>query len=470
MDAGYVTPPGGPEPPWGHCLNWLFFFFVCLNGFALVFAMAAIVCATLGPLILMLREDRMWRKQIVNVGLGHLVVSLLSLLAAFTLAGCILAGLDARPCDTVRCSEGGIPCSLFTLVNKTDTSVQRQPLWVPRRLAPELVRLNVGTFGNVAHDAVTCQDYSYVASFPGVARHYPKHVLAEAWGTLVEGDKAQDAAQNVVKQPCLAVLSESVFSNQSLVPNTYRSASMGHEDTIPNPYGMWCTTNSPPVDLGWLPLKLQHAAQLTGLGLPELTAGHPLNGSGYTVEGADPCPHSAAYDKIANAMLPNGIPAVPLLAGVDNPWRDNGFVNVSQLDNNQVHLIVCTYAAHMGYNMKGALRCHDSAGRFAGQTLGPLASAHYMPALMYQCSAIQNGVLCDFATDPPLAVDGSGQHLTYKRLTELGGFYDAKYYNSPKDTLIYPAVIAMGAVAVFANLGTLVYFACKPVERGRSYT
>ena len=427
--------------------------------------------------MLMLRGDRTWRKQIVNIGLVHLVMSLLSLLVAFTFAGFIVAGVKTSPCDIVPCGEAGIPCSAFTVVNKTNDGVIRQLPWVPRTLTQDLVRLNNATFGNVALDAVTCQDYSYVANGTRVAYQYPLHFPAGAWGAPFEGGEAQNATHNVIKQPCLMVLSEFIFANQSLFNDTTRIASLGHEVINPNAYAMWCTTDGAPVDLGWLPIKLQHAADLAGL--RKLTAGRKLDASGYTLDSADRCPAAEAYNKSANVTLRNGICAIPLLAGVASPWQKNSFADDYLTFDDKERSKVCAYAIHMGWDGKGALKDQCGSDNMAetgtghaepseDQTPGPLAPAHYMPALRYQCSGIQNGYLCDYEASPPCAVDGTGHILTWSQLVDLNQSIALRPIDA-KTTRIYIAVITMASVAVIANLGTLIFFACKRVEPGRSW-
>ncbi|KAK9839429.1 hypothetical protein WJX81_001628 [Elliptochloris bilobata] len=89
----YVTPPGGPDLYWLNCYYPVSFVYVACDGFALVFSVAAIMAVTCGPCIL-IRMDKdddplSWRKQIATLGLGHVVLSLLFLLAAFTCAGFI---------------------------------------------------------------------------------------------------------------------------------------------------------------------------------------------------------------------------------------------------------------------------------------------------------------------------------------------------------------------------------------------
>ncbi|KAK9846634.1 hypothetical protein WJX81_008010 [Elliptochloris bilobata] len=155
--VGYVTTPGGPDPYWSDCHYPAFIAYVCLNGFALVFATAAIVSVTFGPL-------------------------------------------------------------------------------VPRTLSPEVVKPNNATFGSAPPESVTCQDYSNIANFSRVAHEYPKHFVS-SWGAPFTGGEAQDAAHNAVTAPCLALLSDFIFANQSLGNDTYRDNSLGQQVIKPN--AMW---------------------------------------------------------------------------------------------------------------------------------------------------------------------------------------------------------------------------------------
>ena len=243
---------------------------------------------------------------------------------------------------------------------------------------------------------------------------------------------------------------------------------------------MWCITNDSAVDQGWLPLKLQSAADLTGRSLLEVTAGHKVDESGYTTVDVGSCP---GVDATSAGILQNGIPALPLLAGMPKPlhydWSVEDYPRPSNRDD---VLQVCLYAVRMGWNGKGALTCPSymtSSGpgtwRMAGppvdHTPGPLTSAHYMPALKYQCSAIEKGILCDYAARRPVAVDSNGHHLTWKRLADLDEFAGFGIINPRKAENAIPtyfAVIAMAAVAAAAIMGSLIFFACKRVEPGRS--
>lgn len=101
--VGYLTTPGGPDPYWLDCDYQAFVAYIYLNGFAMVFSTAAIAVVTFGPFLLMALSRASWRKQVVNVGLVHLLLSLLTLLAAFACAGFVVALVD--PPDNKLCQS-----------------------------------------------------------------------------------------------------------------------------------------------------------------------------------------------------------------------------------------------------------------------------------------------------------------------------------------------------------------------------
>ena len=88
--------------------------FTALNGFALVFAVAAIVAVTLGPALLVWHDPRgPWRNKVVRVGLFHLCLSLVAFTGAFAASGFVTALVNPplTSCGLIKCSEGGVPCS-----------------------------------------------------------------------------------------------------------------------------------------------------------------------------------------------------------------------------------------------------------------------------------------------------------------------------------------------------------------------
>ena len=77
--AGYLTPPGGAAY-WADCWYPLFVAYVCCNGFALVFSVAAIMAVLVGPIILVCMDRPNWRLQIALLAIIHLAFSLASFL------------------------------------------------------------------------------------------------------------------------------------------------------------------------------------------------------------------------------------------------------------------------------------------------------------------------------------------------------------------------------------------------------
>ena len=144
--VGYITTPGGPNPYWAECFYGAYVAYIVLNGFALVFSVAALCAVTWGPLVLMWCKLATWRMQVVNVGLAHLAVSLASLLGAFVCAGFVSASVGAPElnCGSLNCMEGGVPCSPFTygLVASQVYSHHPHREWVPKgfNLDPTLAK------------------------------------------------------------------------------------------------------------------------------------------------------------------------------------------------------------------------------------------------------------------------------------------------------------------------------------------
>ena len=82
----------------------------------------------------------------------------------------------------------------------------------------------------------------------------------------IAGEGIQDANGNGVDHSCFVLLSDSVFGKWD-VPNqtsdtNYSNPGFGKPVPKPNLYGMWCTRDGFLTGLGWLPLKLQRAADL----------------------------------------------------------------------------------------------------------------------------------------------------------------------------------------------------------------
>ena len=152
---GYITPPGGPDPYWADCLYGMFVAYVVLNGFALVFSVAALCAVTWGPFVLISRGLSTWRTRVVNVGLAHLAISLASLLGAFACAGFVIASVGAPEpnCGNLKCAEGGVQCNAFIKVPAALHASHRGPaqtVWQPQTniLDPVITRLNNATFGS----------------------------------------------------------------------------------------------------------------------------------------------------------------------------------------------------------------------------------------------------------------------------------------------------------------------------------
>ena len=452
----------------------MFVAFVVLNGFALVFAAASLCAVAFGPLLLIWRGSASWRQQVVKVGLFHLFFSLMSLLAAFAAAGFIVAGVWAPDpnCAKVLCSEGGVSCSafsyqsLFQLENVGGRTVAAAP-YLRRTLSPAVVKLNNASF-TVGSDAeVTCQDYTYIANYSRIAELDPKRVVG-----------GQDASHGPVNSSCLILLSESVFGNLTSA-NTYVDPNTGTSAPKPNPYALWCTRDRIPTGLGWLPVKLQRAAELAQ---QDLTGPTPVTSSeGYTINSTATCPDWHVFSR-ADTFLNDSVPAFQLLKGVDNPLHEGGtdptYVSFSESTggdtsvNHTLQSAVCHYALLMGWDARGALSCPNTSSgiRYAfhpdpQDRTWPLGAAVYYPSLKYQCSGLVDGYLCAYGTDPQsdaaYAVDEDGNYLKRRQASDRGSIY-VHLGKNPTETQVEGAVVAMITVALVAMLGTLALLGCLP--------
>ena len=264
---GYITPPGGPDPYWADCFYSVFVAFFVLNGFALVFSVAALCAVTWGPFVLIWCRESTWRTRVVNMGLFHLAVSLAALLGAFACAGFVTASVGAPEltCGNLKCTEGGVPCHTFTWRYPNHVSFDGHT-WVSKKYAlnPVLAKLNNAIFadlksksvpgggslgaGGVGQD-VTCQSYSAVAKFSDLGNMTGKG--CEPWcATPFDGLHGKgvldDADGKPVNTTCFVLLNTGL---------------LGYESSE-NPYSFWCSLNGSGLGPGWLPLRYETAAKL----------------------------------------------------------------------------------------------------------------------------------------------------------------------------------------------------------------
>jgi hypothetical protein len=118
---GFLTPPGlADKPYWSDCaVNFAVYSgFVFMNGFALVFSLAALASVTFVPCIFLFRAPatmKEWRKRATFVGLAFLLLSLTSFLGAFACSGLVIAQWQLpQPCKPLKCNEAGITCQAST--------------------------------------------------------------------------------------------------------------------------------------------------------------------------------------------------------------------------------------------------------------------------------------------------------------------------------------------------------------------
>ena len=464
--AGYITPPGGPDIWWLDCAYSLFIFHVCMNGFAFVFSAASICAVTFGPVLLIRRRNPRWREQVVKAGLLHLAFSLASLLLAFAAAGLIISGvwLPEPNCANLPCSEVGVPCSAFAYQhinqpfqdgNVPNGSVSHA-LYVKRTLSPVVANLNKERFSVGVESDVTCQDYSYVANYSLIAELNPDRIKGGI----------QDASHGSVANSCFIMLSESVFDDHD-ISDTYL---IGYREPRPNPYALWCTRDEFPAGLGWLPLKLQRAADVIGGDLGDkLKPFANMSSNGYTLNMTALCPDVPIFHH-ANVTLNNTVPAfplLPLLTVADRPLNelrtDDTYPNNS---NTTLQSAVCRYAVFMGWDGTGTLSCPGIIPNVTAPSkddrLWPLGAAVYYPSLKYQCTGLVHGSLCDYQSHPKgYLVEENGTFIKRKRSDAQTSVY--VHLVTPGTTMIFVAVVVMSGVAIVAMLGTLVLLGCLPL-------
>ena len=429
-----------------------------------------------GPLLLIWRGSASWRQQVVKVGLFHLALSLISLLAAFAAAGFIVAGVWAPDpnCAKVLCSEGGVSCSAFSYqsfvqaVTVGNRTLAAAP-YLRRTLSPAVVKLNNDSFTVGSGSDVICQDYVYIANYSRIAELHPNQILGGV----------HDASHGYVANSCLMLLSKSVFGNLTSA-DKYCDPSTGTPVPKPNPYATWCTRDDNPTGLGWLPLNLKRGADLVAAIREELGSKRVTSSEGYTTSSLASCPGSWNVSSSADAMLKDSVPAFQLLKGVENPLHVGGtdptyvtFSDSSRRDapvDAALQSAVCQYALLMGWDARGALSCPDTSTgiRYAGypeDRTWPLGAAVYYPSLKYQCSGLVDGYLCAYGTDPQsgvaYAVDEDGNYLKRRQASDKGSIY-VHLGRNPTETQVKGAVVAMITVALVAMLGTLALLGCLP--------
>ena len=320
--VGYITTPGGPDPYWADCFYPVFVAYFLLNGFALVFSVAALCAVTWGPFVLIWRRVSTWRTRVVNLGLAHLAVSLASLLGAFACAGFVAASVGAPEvsCGNLRCTEGGVPCSPFSVRSDGLLYVGIYG-WVPSHYALDPVRLNNATFADLkarsapggtpagaggVGQGVVCYSYSHVAALSDLVNMTGK-ACAPRCASQYDGQHGAgslyDADGGPINTTCF-VLAD---------PN---AASLSFEPSL-NPYTYWCSLNGSGLGPGWLPLQWGAAAQLLETAGPGYFEDYNntldvynerVTNDGYAIngpqgQGASSCPYVAGYDSLATSLM-----------------------------------------------------------------------------------------------------------------------------------------------------------------------
>ena len=448
-----------------------------LNGFALVFSIAALCAVTWGPSVLIWCRVSGWRTRVVNVGLAHMAVSLASVLGAFACAGFVVASVGAPEltCGNLKCTEGGVPCSTFST---RSTSIL--PSWQPSYyvLDPVIAKLNNATFTNLKGRSalggspagaggdgqdVVCHSYSHIAVYSdlvNMAKEFCAGRCVTPFNGLHGNGTLDDADGRPVSKTCFMLVDPASFN-------------YGFSQ---NPFTYWCSLNGSGLGPGWLPLQLEAAARLlmfSGPGMTQSDAGLYRNSNdNYDIkisegQGISVCPTTTRLEKLATPFMPQRhqhgfaptgiellINSTPV-AGSDGPCVPSHETHYISAIKEYVYALGGTTPTVRTCRITLVLGPDPEAGR---GRLSKAAFNHdtlvsYYPALQYQCSQMFDGVLCDYTIDPPLSVDAGGSYLNKKSLSKQS---TANVYVTSQTTAsVEYAVIAMLAVAFVAILGTL---------------
>jgi hypothetical protein len=168
---GWAQPPGGDTPSWQGCFYSYLFLFQLLNGIAFVLSMTAVVAVTLLPLSLPTHPR-------YAVWCGSVLVALSAgmLMVAFMFAGLVAVGWNAPSpmCAAVRCSEGGVPCSMRQLPTHFGSFGNTTVFAMDQNLA----KLNGFTSSALCFGNGSLNDVN--VSFPGLDLELPSDVLCAA--------------------------------------------------------------------------------------------------------------------------------------------------------------------------------------------------------------------------------------------------------------------------------------------------
>lgn len=309
--VGYITTPGGPNAYWADCFYGVFVAYIVLNGFALVFSVAALCAVTWGPFVLMWCKLSTWRTRVVYVGLAHLAVSLVSVLGAFACAGFVTASVGAPEltCGNLKCTEGGVPCNAFTVVAANQSHFGEYFPWqaLAYKLDPVLAHLNNASFGafkgsyalgwgpenaDIPERDVLCHSYSVVANLPDLTRmtendcyNFPNCTFMYYGDVRARDADLYDAYYKTVNKSCFVLADGLMFRHRS-----------------DNPHTFWCSLHGMGIGPGWLPLHLDTAADLLQIASPTYPTYYRMSDGGSIIEMTD-MPLRTQWDRAHHPVL-----------------------------------------------------------------------------------------------------------------------------------------------------------------------
>ena len=472
--GAYIQPlPGGPNPSWASCSYGVSTAFVVLNSAALAFSSAAIVAVVLGPWVLILQKREAWRRQAVQLGIFNAGVSLLALLAAYICAVLIRAavGIPDPSCARLLCSEGGVPCS------------------------PYSVRFNSGpSIGTTA--AQNSSDVKNLTSLADVELLLDSSLVSLNRQQLADGRSPEHWADTVVCHHYGLIANTSLVNGTDLIPDTFFFPGVRADSSTirtcfvlgstgfqgpfndqdgqafrPDTRTLWCSPNRDIIRPGWLPLTLNSASMLVGSSANFLEQKYAMTSAGLSGT-ADVCPSAKLLGSsrlvFMNLTLSQhvSVQAHDLLQNVSFQSSDGCGAVLLHDPNFTQYLGILGGLQALQFFCEGNGHCDKQFWNTVSFNTRlpnnqPLHGAVPYEALRYRCSGSCNsteshsGVFCDHSVNPPRAVDSAGRYISASGQASQDGvvFFTSQALNFPT---LFLAVLTLIIYIVAAVINACV--------------